>query len=97
MSAKTKDLCFLRPLISVGVPLTKNISTASAKSVLLELRITTWVSATDAAIQKRFFGFGMTALIIIHEEIQDIRKIVKYLEELGLLIKDITETVQKYL
>ena len=39
----------------------------------------------------------MTALIIINEEIQNIRKIVKHHEESGLLIKDIIETVKKYL
>ena len=69
------------------------MSTPSAKSVLVELRITAGVSATDAAIQKKFFGFGMTALIIINEEIQNIRKIVKHHEESGLLIKDIIETI----
>ena len=71
----------------------KNISTPSAKSVLVELRITAGVSVTDAAIQKKFFGFGMTALIIINEEIQNIRKIVKHHEESDLLIKDIIETI----
>ena len=65
----------------------------SAKSVLVELRITAGVSATDVAIQKNFFGFGMTALIIINEEIQNIRKIVKHHEESDLLIKDIIETI----
>ena len=65
----------------------------SAKSVLVELRITAGVSATDAGIQKNFFGFGMTALIIINEEIQNIRKIVKHHEESDLLIKDIIETI----
>ena len=34
----------------------------------------------------------MTALIISNEEIDDIKKIVKFLEETGLLIKCISET-----
>ena len=34
----------------------------------------------------------MTTLIILNEEMKDIMKIVKSLEELGLLIKGVSET-----
>ena len=37
----------------------------------------------------------MTALIISNEEIEDIIEIVKSLEELGLLIKRVSETIKK--
>ena len=40
------------------------------------------------------FGYGTIALIISNEEIKDIVKIVKSLEESGLLIKDVSETIQ---
>ena len=36
----------------------------------------------------------MTTLIISNDEIHDINKIVKYLEDYGLLVKEITKTVQ---
>ena len=47
-------------------------------------------SATDAAIQKKISGSGMTALIISNKEMIDIMKIVKS----GLLIKDVIETIE---
>ena len=56
------------------------------KSVLVPLRLTSAASATDAHIQKKIFGSHMTALIISDEEM-NIMKIVKSLEECGLLIK----------
>ena len=41
------------------------------------------MSAADPAIQKKLFGSGMTALTVSNEEMDDIMKIVKSLEELG--------------
>ena len=49
----------------------------------------------DTAIPKKIFGSGMTALIIPNEEINDIMKIVKSLEQFCLLIKDVSETIKK--
>ena len=43
--------------------------------------------AADAAIQKKIYGSGTTALIISNEEIEDIMKILKSLEESELVIK----------
>ena len=40
------------------------------------------------------FGSDMTILIISNEKINDIRKIVTSLEESGLLIKDVNETIK---
>ena len=51
-------------------------------------------SATDAAIHKRMFGSGFTTLIISNEEMNDIMKIVKCLEESGLLIKGVSKTMK---
>ena len=50
------------------------------------------MSATDASIQKKNFGSGMTALIISNKEIEDIMEMVKSVEESGLLIKRVSET-----
>ena len=55
------------------------------------LGLTGVASATDAAIQKKIFGSGMTTLIILNEEIDNIMKRVKFLEESGLLIKAVSE------
>ena len=51
-------------------------------------------SASNAAIQKNIFRSGMTTLIISNEEINDIMKIVKSLEESGLLIKGVSKTIK---
>ena len=48
-------------------------------------------AATDVAIYKKMFGSGITTLIISNEEMNDIMKVVRSLEESGLLIKVISE------
>ena len=40
------------------------------------------------------FGSGFTTLIISYEEMNDIMKRVKSLEESGLLIKDVSQTIK---
>ena len=52
------------------------------------------MSAADAAIQNKIYGSGTTALIISNEEMEDIMKIVKSLEESGLLIKGTSEKIK---
>ena len=53
---------------------------------MIPLGLAASASAIDTAIQKKHFGSGTNAMIISHEEMKDITKIVKYLEELALLI-----------
>ena len=72
----------------------KNLLTPLAKSVSVLLKLTAATSATDAAIQKEIFGSGTSALIISNEEMDDIMKIVKSLEESSFLVKDVSETIQ---
>ena len=80
-------LNFYRPLVkSVLIPLAEN--------VLIPLRLSAGMSAADAAIQKKIYGSGTTALKISNEEMEHTMKIVKLLEELGLLIKGIYETLK---
>ena len=62
-------------------------------SVLLALGLSVEMPTTDAAIQKKIYGSGTTVLIISNEEMENIMKIVKSLEESGLLIKGIRETI----
>ena len=65
-----------------------------AKSVLVPLGLTAAASAADAGIHKRILGSGnMTTLIISNDEVHDIIKIVKSLEDSGLLV-GVTETIQ---
>ena len=64
----------------------------SAKSVLIPLGVK--AAATDAAIHKKIFGSGVTTLTISSEEMIDIMKIIKSLEESGLLIKDVSKTIK---
>ena len=49
-------------------------------------------SETDTTIQKTIYESVTTAFIISNEEREDIMKIVKSLEESGLLIEGISET-----
>ena len=72
----------------------KSALTPLAKSILVSLGLTTVTLATDAAIQNKIFESGMTALIISNEEMEDIMKMVKPLEESSLLIKSVSETIK---
>ena len=80
-------------LLKTGLPLKGNVLKPLAKSILIALGLKAAASATDAAIHKKMFGFGNTTLIIFNEEINDIMKIIKSLEESGLLIKGISEAI----
>ena len=84
----------LGPLLKTGLPLIKNLIKPLAKSVLILLGLTAVASAADAGIHKKILGSGNTTLIISNDEINDIIKIVKSLEDSGLLLKGVTETVQ---
>ena len=84
------------------MPLLGNLLKPLPKSLLITLIIKAAASATDPAIHKRMFGSGcplalalhMTTLIISNEERNDIMKIVKSLEESGLLVKDVSEIIK---
>ena len=88
----------LRPLLKTGLLLMKHVLKPLAKSVLIPSGLTAAAAAAataiDAAIQKKIFGSGMTTLIISNEEMNNIMKIFKSLEDAGLLIKDVSETVK---
>ena len=85
----------LGPLLKTGLPLIWHVIKPLAKSVLIPLGLTAAASAADARIHKKLLGSGnMTTLIISNDEIEDIIKIVKSLEDSGLLLEGVTETVQ---
>ena len=68
------------------MPLTKN--------VLAPLGISAAMSVIDGSIKKKMLGSGTTTLIISNDEMDDILKIVKSLENSGLLLKGVSETIQ---
>ena len=72
----------------------KSVLKPLAQSVLIPLGLAAPASATDAAILKKILRSGMTILIMSNEKMNDIMKIVKPLEESGLLIKDVSETIK---
>ena len=82
--------------------MTKKIITPLAKSVLIPLGLTAAASAADAEIYKKILGSGRhsssashnTTLIISNKDMDDLIKIVKSLEDSGLLLKRVTESVQ---
>ena len=84
----------LEPLLKTGLPLIGSVIKPLAKSVLIPLGLTAAASATNVAIHKKMFGSGMTTLIISNEEMNNIIKINKFLEETGLLIKGVSEAIK---
>ena len=73
------------PLMEVAMPL--------AKIVLAPLGISAVMSAIDGSIKKKMLGSGITTFIISNDEMDDILKIVKSLEDSGLLLKGVSETI----
>ena len=87
----------LGPLLKTGLPLKKSVIKPLAKSVLIPLGLTAAVSAADAGIHKKILGSGHnnnTTLIISNDEMDDILKIIKSLEDSGVLLKGVSETIQ---
>ena len=88
----------LGPLLRTGLLLMKSVIKPLAKSVLIPLGLTAAASAADAGIHKKILGSGSdhnnTILIISNDEMDDIMKIVKSLEDSGVLLKGVSETIQ---
>ena len=87
----------LGPLLKTGLPLMKSVIKPLAKSVLIPLGLTAaTASAADARIHKQILGSGHnnTTLIISNDELDDILKIVKFLDDSGVLLKGVSETSQ---
>ena len=87
----------LGPLLKTGLALIKNVITPLPKSVLIPLGLTAAaaaLAAADVGIHKKILGSGNTTLIISNKDMDDLIKIVKSLEDSGLLLKGVTESVQ---
>ena len=71
--------------------LIRNLLKPLAKSVSISLEL---IAAASTRDHKKMFGSDVTTLIISNEEMDDIMRLVKSLEESGLLIKAVSETVK---
>ena len=73
----------------------KNVLQPLAKNVLIPLGLTAAASAADAGIHEKILGSGHnTTLIISNDEMKDILKIIKPLEDSGLLLEGVSETIK---
>ena len=72
----------------------ENVLKPLTKDVLISLGLIAAASATDVAIQKKIHVFETTALITSNEEVKDIMKIVKSLEEFGLWKEDGSKIIE---
>ena len=85
----------LGPLLRTGLPLMKNVIQPLAKSVLIPLGLTAAESAADAGIHKKVLRSGHnTTLIISNDEMDNILKIIKSLEDSGSLLEGVSETIK---
>ena len=73
----------------------KSVIQPLAKSVLIPLGLTAAASAADAGIYKKILGSGHnTTLIISNDAMEDIFKIVRSLEDSGLLLERASKTIK---
>ena len=73
------------PLMKVALPLAKN--------VLAPLGLTAAMSAIDRSVQKKIHGSGVK-LIIEQEDMNDIMKIIKALENSGILLMGVSKAIK---
>ena len=74
------------PLMKVAMPLVKN--------VLAPLGLTAAMSTIDGSVQKKIHASGVK-LIIEQEDMKDIMKIFKALENSGILLKGVSKTIEQ--
>ena len=71
----------------------KNVLKPLARNVLIALGLTA-TPAADTGIHKRIIGSEMAILIISIQNMEDIIKRLKSFKNSGLLIKDVTKTIE---
>ena len=84
----------LGALLKTGLPLMKNVIEPLAKSFLIPLGLTAAAPEADAGIYKKILGSETIVLVISNDKMEDTIKIVKSLEDSGLLLKRVSETIQ---
>ena len=71
----------------------KNVIKRLAKNVLIPLGLTAATLAADAGIHEKILGSGRATLITSNDDMEDIIKIVKSLEDSVLLLKGVSKTI----
>ena len=71
-----------------------NVIKSLDKIVSIPLGLTAAASSADAGIHKITLGSRAATLITSNEEMEDIMKILKSLEDSGLLLKSVSEIIQ---
>ena len=84
----------LCPLLKTGLPLIKKVIKPLVKSVLIPLGLTAAASVAAAGIHNKLLGSGRTTLIISNDQMKDIIKKVKSLEDLCLLLEGVSQAIQ---
>ena len=84
---------FLGKLLSKLAGSLMKVAMPLAKNVLAPLGLTAAMSAIDRSIKKKIHGSGVK-LIIEQEEMKDIMKIIKALENSGILLKGVSKTIK---
>ena len=85
---------FLGNLLGKLTGLLMKVAMPLAKNVLAPLGLSAAMSAIDGSIKKKMLGAVTTTLIISNDEVDDILKIVKSLEDSNVLLKGVSETIQ---
>ena len=93
----------LELLMKVGLLLMKNVLGQLAKSMLITIRLTARLSALDTGVHNNILGSGTsgpsgsgtTTLIISNKEMEEIMKIDKSSKDSSLLIKGVSQTIDK--
>ena len=83
-----------RQVANICKAFSNNLSMPLAKNVLAPLGLTAAMSAIDESIKKKMLGSGTTTLIISNDEMNDIIKIIKALENSGVLLKGVNKTIE---
>ena len=87
------------PLLKTELSLIMNVIKPLCNNVLIPLRLPAAPSAADAGIHKKFLGSGHSSaqkkatLILLNDKMKGILEIVKSLEDSGLLLKELSETI----
>ena len=84
----------LCPLLKTGLPVIKKLIKPLVKSVLIPLGLTAAASVAAAGIHNKLLGSGRTTLIISNDQMKDIIKKVKFLEDLCLLLEGVSQAIQ---
>ena len=85
----------LVPLLRTGLPLMKNVIQPLAKRVLIPLGLTAAASVADTGIHKKVLESGHnTKVIMSNDEMDDILKVVKSLQDSRLLLEVVSETIK---